>query len=1164
MNDGVIKCPDVARWFAEKPAKIRRTSRAPTRSRAGWRRQKLYEALEPRLPLTSTWTVNHPPYLQLGDAPSTGQPGSETDQVQILWQTETAGPGNDTFRVLYRQLGSGLWELGDEPQELDTGVGTRRNHHVTIDGLFYDTDYEYRVEHWRDSSVLASYQQSFHTRLVAGSPEAFSFVAYGDSAYDKPPANFISVQQRINQLNPAFTILAGDNAYGDDTEPNSAWGSHSAQDMRFDPTLNAATPTFIAQHIEYPTFGNADLATNGGQASRDNFSLPLNGPQDTPASGNYFTTRPEHNYSFDYGDVHFATFDSGSYFGASRSIARLQEQLAWLVSDMNASQATWKVVYTHYPILASDGNKTAADPYYQEVITALRTAGVDLLFVGDSHTYQRSYPLTGYQGDQATFVTDADNTYDAGAGLVQVVIGTGGRGLNPGSFGSDAYLARAFSSTTTPASEYGVAKVDVVGNQLTVRYIAADDGATLDSFTIRAASPQTVDAQTLPAGETIWRATDGPRHITGNVVVPVGATLKIEPGVNLSFAASGGLEVRGRLLAEGTPYRRISMSAPSGSTTQWNGIRFVNTLEDNRLAYVDYSDGMARSNSILMQKSRVTIDHVFFNDINGNILQLQEVALTVTNSQFPNVNRGEPIESTQGMASFGHIVIANNVFGQTTGGNDTIDIQGGQRVGRMLQVIDNTFFGGPDEALDLDVDAHIEGNLFMNNRAALAAPRGDGITSSISTGYTSAPGVGRTPAVVTVTRNVFYNVDHTMGLKDQTFVHFTQNTVINAEFNAISFYDPSRRTPAAAGARVEGNIFARTPVPFGHVDESPSGPIDTDLVMNYSLIDGVPANQQAALLGLGVGNVHADPKFVDASRDFHLANDSPAKGTGVNGRDMGAFVENLAPTIAQVIVRGSQWNQSIIDQLIAMGYTSDGYAFTGAQGGNVPWSGVDQIRIRFSEGVVIPRDGLVVRKADGTLIPITNFSFDTIGATGFWTLASPIEQGTIELRLGADVVDYAGRSLSGNGNPVAVTFSVGESDPCDLNADLACNAKDIDDLVLALGTANSRFDLDVDGSVTLNDHDLWVTQRRNTWYGDANLDGQFTSADLVLVFQRGAYESPLTVIVGWSDGDWNGDGRFSSSDLVRAFQDGGYESGPRPAKKAISAIDAAIAGEILW
>jgi hypothetical protein len=66
-----------------------------------------------------------------------------------------------------------------------------------------------------------------------------------------------------------------------------------------------------------------------------------------------------------------------------------------------------------------------------------------------------------------------------------------------------------------------------------------------------------------------------------------------------------------------------------------------------------------------------------------------------------------------------------------------------------------------------------------------------------------------------------------------------------------------------------------------------------------------------------------------------------------------------------------------------------------------------------------------------------------------------------------------------------------------------------------------------------------------TWYGDSNLDGEFSSADLVAVFSAGKYESFADA--GWAEGDWNGDRVFNSGDLVTAFSDGGYEVGPRPA-----------------
>ena len=76
-----------------------------------------------------------------------------------------------------------------------------------------------------------------------------------------------------------------------------------------------------------------------------------------------------------------------------------------------------------------------------------------------------------------------------------------------------------------------------------------------------------------------------------------------------------------------------------------------------------------------------------------------------------------------------------------------------------------------------------------------------------------------------------------------------------------------------------------------------------------------------------------------------------------------------------------------------------------------------------------------------------------------------------------------------------------------------------------------------------DDHGFWVHKLRLTWYGDADLNTAFDSADFVQVFQTGAYETGARA--GWSEGDWNGDGLFNSDDFVIAFQDGGYEQGPR-------------------
>ena len=88
----------------------------------------------------------------------------------------------------------------------------------------------------------------------------------------------------------------------------------------------------------------------------------------------------------------------------------------------------------------------------------------------------------------------------------------------------------------------------------------------------------------------------------------------------------------------------------------------------------------------------------------------------------------------------------------------------------------------------------------------------------------------------------------------------------------------------------------------------------------------------------------------------------------------------------------------------------------------------------------------------------------------------------------------------------------------------------------------NRFDINRDNQVDDFDRLIWVTELANTFYGDANLDREFNSTDLVTVFQAGEYEDDTAENSSWAEGDWNGDGEFASSDLILAFQAGQYEA----------------------
>lgn len=123
----------------------------------------------------------------------------------------------------------------------------------------------------------------------------------------------------------------------------------------------------------------------------------------------------------------------------------------------------------------------------------------------------------------------------------------------------------------------------------------------------------------------------------------------------------------------------------------------------------------------------------------------------------------------------------------------------------------------------------------------------------------------------------------------------------------------------------------------------------------------------------------------------------------------------------------------------------------------------------------------------------------------------------------------------------------------DFNDNGILDSEDIEMLTAAVraGMNDTRFDINFDGVVNTFDRNLWVHNHADTFFGDANLDGEFNSSDLVSVFGAAEYEDTIVGNSTWSEGDWNGDGDFTSRDLVSAFQDAGYEQSPRQAAQSV-------------
>ncbi|MEP0842236.1 MAG: lamin tail domain-containing protein [Phycisphaerae bacterium] len=376
-------------------------------------------------------------------------------------------------------------------------------------------------------------------------------------------------------------------------------------------------------------------------------------------------------------------------------------------------------------------------------------------------------------------------------------------------------------------------------------------------------------AGAITADRTLSAAA-GPYRVTGDVSVQPGVTLTLEPGVVLFFEPGAGLTVAGRLLAEGTETDHVRLLLRPGAAGSWDGLAFNNTLADNRLIWVDVAHGDGQGHSIEVNASRLLIDHVSWSGTNVTLIEMNHPSVIIQNSTFPSISGAELVHG-EWLSGAEYLIIRNNVFGTTTGYNDVIDFSGCKRPGPILQVLDNVFEGGGDDAVDMDgTDAHLEGNVFMhfhkNNSSSSSS-------NALATGRWSTSGQS---SDVTVVRNLFFDNDHALLLKEGCFARFENNTVVGSVIAAINYGEPERGVAPGLGAAIENTIFWNNAATFQNVIAG------VQISMNYSI---APAAEH----GYGVGNLDADPLFVDPPADFHLQPGSPALGSAPGGGNRGAY-----------------------------------------------------------------------------------------------------------------------------------------------------------------------------------------------------------------------------------------------------------------------------------
>jgi hypothetical protein len=140
-------------------------------------------------------------------------------------------------------------------------------------------------------------------------------------------------------------------------------------------------------------------------------------------------------YSFDYGPAHFLVLDNNGYVNLETPALR-----EWIEADLRQSRATWKFVSLHAPLFHSSREHYTAQKS-RLLAPLLQDIGVDIVFAGHVHNYQRSLPLrftpnpprrlpAGYVNGDFQLDTKFDGqTNTRPNGIIHVVSGGGGASL---------------------------------------------------------------------------------------------------------------------------------------------------------------------------------------------------------------------------------------------------------------------------------------------------------------------------------------------------------------------------------------------------------------------------------------------------------------------------------------------------------------------------------------------------------------------------------------------------------------------------------------------------------------------------------------------------------------------------------------------------------------
>ncbi len=162
-----------------------------------------------------------------------------------------------------------------------------------------------------------------------------------------------------------------------------------------------------------------------------------------------------------------------------------------------------------------------------------------------------------------------------------------------------------------------------------------------------------------------------PIVIYDSLVIAENTTLTLAEGVKFYFHGKSGIQVYGRIIAEGTVNNRVQFRGDRTDNMfphlsydrlpgQWDGIKIHRNSSDNIFNYVDIHGGIfgIRCDSTGVENTKLTLSNSIIHQVSGDALQMTDCKANITNSQLSNAG-GFCVNLMGGDYNFIHCTLAN-------------------------------------------------------------------------------------------------------------------------------------------------------------------------------------------------------------------------------------------------------------------------------------------------------------------------------------------------------------------------------------------------------------------------------------------------------------------------------------------------------------------------